>query len=210
MDNLYSKPGRSRIWKSEKIMNFTYTCGYCGSRVTSERGMPLNIDNGVGYSYNSVSQGVYICPNCKYPTFIYEDMQVPGNNYGNSVANVSKEVEDVYNEARKSFSVAAYTGSILLCRKLLMHVAVDFGADKNKNFFDYVNYLKDNHYVSQNSGEWIDSIRKFGNVATHQIVVNTKEDAEKMIKFCEMLLKMNYEYPALMNQESDSTKETNS
>lgn len=190
-------------------MDFTYTCGYCGSRVTSERGMSLNTENRAGYMGNYASQGVYICPNCKYPTFIYEDMQVPGNNYGNSVDHVSKEVEDVYNEARKSFSVAAYTGSILLCRKLLMHVAVDFGADKNKNFFDYVNYLKDNHYVSQNSGEWIDSIRKFGNVATHQIVVNTKEDAEKMIKFCEMLLKMNYEYPALMNQESDSTKETN-
>lgn len=210
MDNLYSKPGRNRIWESKNIMNFTYTCGYCGSRVTSERGMSLNIDNGAGYSYNSVSQGVYICPNCKYPTFIYEDMQVPGNNYGNSVAHVSKEVEDVYNEARKSFSVAAYTGSILLCRKLLMHVAVDFGAEENKNFVYYVNYLKDNHYVSQNSGEWIDSIRKFGNVATHQILVNTKEDAEKMIKFCEMLLKMNYEYPALMNQEDDSTEETNS
>ncbi|MBZ1511457.1 DUF4145 domain-containing protein [Leuconostoc mesenteroides] len=210
MDNLYSKPGSSRKWESKTIMDFTYTCGYCGSRVTSERGMSLNTKNRDGYLGNYASQGVYICPNCKYPTFIYEDMQVPGNNYGNSVDHVSKEVEDVYNEARKSFSVAAYTGSLLLCRKLLMHVAVDFGADKNKNFFDYVNYLKDNHYVSQNSGEWIDSIRKFGNVATHQIVVNTKEDAEKMIKFCEMLLKMNYEYPALMNQESDSTEETNS
>lgn len=209
MDNLYKRPGFQKSWESKTIMNYTYTCGYCGSTVTSERGMSLNISQS-GYMGNYASQGVYICPNCKYPTFIYEDMQVPGNNYGNSVAHVSKEVEDVYNEARKSFSVAAYTGSILLCRKLLMHVAVDFGAEENKNFVYYVNYLKDNHYVSQNSGEWIDSIRKFGNVATHQILVNTKEDAEKMIKFCEMLLKMNYEYPALMNQESDPTKETNS
>ncbi|WP_260351362.1 DUF4145 domain-containing protein [Leuconostoc pseudomesenteroides] len=191
-------------------MNFTYTCGYCGSRVTSERGMSLNIDNGAGYSYNSVSQGVYICPNCKYPTFIYEDMQVPGNKYGNSVANVSKEVEDVYNEARKSFSVGAYTGVILLCRKLLMHVSVDLGANENKRFIEYVDYLKENHYVPKNSEGWIDAIRKFGNKSTHDIVINTKEDAEKMIKFSEMLLKMNYEYPALMSQESDSTKETNS
>lgn len=83
-----------------------------------------------------------------------------------------------------------------------MHVGVDFGADENNNFVYYVNYLKDNHYVTQNSGEWIDSIRKFGNVATHQIVVNTKEDAERMIKFCEMLLKVNYEYPALMRLEN--------
>lgn len=203
MDNLYEKPGNKKSWESKTIMNYTYTCGYCGSTVTSERGMSLNTRRIQGGSMGNVtSQGVYLCPNCKYPTFIYEDMQVPGNNYGNAVEYVPKEVEDVYNEARKSFSVAAYTGSILLCRKLLMHVGVNLGADENKNFVYYVDYLKNEHYVSQNSGDWIDSIRKFGNVATHQIVVNTKEDAEKMIKFCEMLLKMNYEYPALMNEEN--------
>nr|WP_244297964.1 DUF4145 domain-containing protein [Leuconostoc lactis] len=190
-------------------MEATYTCGYCGSKITSDEGMYLGELN-YGQNQNVFPQGVFICTNCKMPSFIYNDIQVPGVNYGNSVHDIPNNVNSVYEEARKSFSVQSYTGVILLCRKLLMHVGVDLGADENKNFVYYVNYLKDNHYVSQNSGEWIDSIRKFGNVATHQIVVNTKADAEKMIKFCEMLLKMNYEYPALMNKESGSTKETNS
>lgn len=57
-------------------MNFTYTCGYCGSGVTSERGMSLNTKDEFDRMGNFLGQGVYICPNCKYPTFIYEDMQV--------------------------------------------------------------------------------------------------------------------------------------
>ena len=207
MSNLYDETYYR--WGSTEISEATYKCGYCGSTVTSNEGMPLGDVLG-SYVDSNLPQGVFICTNCKLPSFIYNGIQVPGVNFGNSVNNIPDNVNSVYEEARKSFSVGAYTGVILLCRKLLMHVAVDFGADKNKNFFDYVNYLKDNHYVSQNSGEWIDSIRKFGNVATHQIEVNTKEDAERMIKFCEMLLKMNYEYPALMNQVNGSTEEKKS
>lgn len=207
MSNLYDETNYR--WSSKEIMEATYICGYCGSKVTSNEGMYLGSKNGLSIS-NSLPQGVFVCTNCKLPSFIYKGTQVPGVNFGNSVNNIPDNVNSVYEEARKSFSVGAYTGVILLCRKLLMHVGVNFGAEENKNFVYYVNYLKDNHYVSQNSGEWIDSIRKFGNVATHQIVVNSKADAEKMIKFCEMLLKMNYEYPALMNQENDSTEETNS
>ncbi|WP_413981415.1 DUF4145 domain-containing protein [Leuconostoc mesenteroides] len=200
MSDLYYET--SYRWNSEKIMEATYKCGYCGSKITSDEGMYLGELSSYGQNKNSLPQGVFICTNCKLPSFIYNGIQVPGINFGNSVNNIPDNVNSVYEEARKSFSVGAYTGVILLCRKLLMHVGVNFGAEENKNFVYYVNYLKDNHYVSQNSGEWIDSIRKFGNVATHQIVVNTKEDAEKMIKFCEMLLKMNYEYPALMNEEN--------
>lgn len=208
MSNLYDETNYR--WKSEEIMEATYTCGYCGSKITSDEGMYLGELNRYNESKNVLPQGVFICTNCKMPSFIYGDIQVPGINFGNSVSNIPDIVNSVYEEARKSFSVGAYTGVILLCRKLLMHVSVDLGANENKRFIEYVDYLKENHYVPKNSEGWIDAIRQFGNKSTHDIVINTKEDAEKMIKFSEMLLKMNYEYPALMSQESDSTKGTNS
>ncbi|WP_195308088.1 DUF4145 domain-containing protein [Weissella confusa] len=200
MADLYETDKDGVIWKGEHIMNASFTCGYCGMHVTSDKGMPLNIVYSQSVSKNDKAQGVYICTNCHMPTFIYNDIQVPGDNFGNTVENVPDEVNNVYEEARKSYSVGSYTGTILLCRKLLMHVGVNFGAEENRNFVYYVDYLKDHHYVSANSDNWIDSIRKFGNTATHEIIVNTKEDAQKMIKFSEMLLKMNYEYPAMIEE----------
>lgn len=188
------------IWKGERIMSASFTCGYCGMHITSDRGMSLNTAYTPSSNRNDKAQGIYICTNCHMPTFIYNDTQVPGVNFGNSVNNIPEKVSKVYDEARQSFSVQAYTAVVLLCRKLLMHVSVDLGAKENIRFIEYVDYLKENHYVPKNSEGWIDAIRKFGNKSTHDIIINTKEDAEKMIKFSEMLLKMNYEYPAIMQE----------
>lgn len=188
-------------WKDSEIMKATFTCGYCGSLVTSSRGMYIGSLTRYNEVKNDRPQGIFICTNCKLPTFIYGRTQVPGNRFGSVVKNTPDIVNDVYEEARSAFSVGAYTAVVLLCRKLLMHVAVDFGADENKNFVHYVNFLQDNHYVTANSDKWVDAIRKFGNESTHEILVNTKEDGEKIIKFSEMILRSNYEYPAMIDEQ---------
>ncbi|QDA74620.1 DUF4145 domain-containing protein [Listeria seeligeri] len=189
--------------RGDGIMENSYTCGYCNSHTSSVRGMALIKDKysdlKSAHAQQVAKSGVYICTHCKMPTFIWEDIQVPGNKFGNPVEGVSETVNDIYEEARASFSVGAYTAVVLLCRKLLMNLAVDLKADENKNFAYYVNYLKDNHYIPVNSSDWVDAIRKHGNEATHETKVKTRDDAEKMIKFSEMLIKMNYEYPSLIS-----------
>jgi hypothetical protein len=35
------------------------------------------------------------------------------------------EIEMAWNEARNAYSVAAFTASEMMCRKILMHIAVD-------------------------------------------------------------------------------------
>ena len=190
-------------WDGNRIMEATYTCGYCGSTVTSNNGMSVEIKRSTS-RYNDKPYVVFIGTTCKLPTFIYKDVQVPGFKIRNIVQHVPEDVISVYDEARSSFSVGAYTAVILLCRKLLMHVAVSFGAEAGKSFKFYVDYMADEHYFSPRSKNWVDSIRGFGNEANHEIKVNTKEEAEKMIKFCEMILKSNYEYPAMLESEEDA------
>jgi hypothetical protein len=53
-------------------------------------------------------------------------------------------------------------------------------------------------YVPPNGKEWVDHIREKGNEATHEIQMMTREDAEDLITFLEMLLKFMYEFPAKM------------
>lgn len=183
-------------WDSHKALPASYKCSYCGTFVTSAEGLPLVNENLVGDKFFSKpSGGVYICTNCKYPTYIYQDEQVPLSRFGESIEYLPEEVDEIYEEARDSFSVGAYTAVMLLCRKLLMHVAVDLGADENKNFIYYVNYFETEGYISKNARPWVDKIRKLGNEANHEIMVGNKEDAKKIIEFSAMLLKTNYEYP---------------
>jgi len=42
----------------------------------------------------------------------------------------------------------------------------------------------------------VDHIREKGNEATHEILLMSREDAEDLIEFTEMLLRVVYEFPA--------------
>ena len=89
-----------------------------------------------------------------------------------------------------------FTAAILICRKMLMHIAVDRGAKEGLNFFAYVDYLAKNGYVPPGGKGWVDHIRKKGNEANHEIVIMQKDDAEDLLSFIEMLLRIVHEFPS--------------
>lgn len=184
-------------WQGDPYMKQNdYTCGYCNRHTSSDKGLILLEQQG---SHTQVhNYGVYICTFCKMPSFLWNDVQIPGNVFGNPVTGVSDTVSQLYDEARNSFSVNSYTAVLLVCRKLLMHIAVELDAETNQNFLYYVNYLREKNFITAKSDKWVDAIRKYGNQATHEVNIASKEEAERIIKFTEMILKTNFEYPAMM------------
>ena len=184
-------------WENNLILPDSFTCSFCGRKVTSDIGLPLVRYGSNGEKFCEPASGVYICINCYRPTFIYDCKQFPAERIGKQFEGIPKNINNLYEEARSCYSVDAYTGVILLCRKLLMHVAIDQGAKSNKRFIDYVNYLDEEHYINVNSKHWVDRIRRLGNDANHEIIINSEEDARTIILFCEMLLATLYEYPGI-------------
>ncbi|WEV39265.1 DUF4145 domain-containing protein [Lactobacillus sp. ESL0680] len=173
-------------WQNcSRINSYSYKCGYCGNKVGSDKGYCNAFSNDVC---------IYICPLCSKPTYVEFGDMVPGPTYGRQINNLPKDVEDIYGEARNSYKVGAYTGVVLLCRKLLANVAIGFGAKENKPFGFYVDYLVDNNYVAKNNKQWVDKIRTEGNSATHDKISKTKEEAKTILNFTQMLLITNYEF----------------
>ena len=80
-----------------------------------------------------------------------------------------------------------------------MHVAVEKGAPKDKNFAFYVDSLVNGTILPTNFKSWVDKIRQRSNEANHEIIVMSLDDAKNILNFTEMLLKLLYEYPALMS-----------
>ena len=77
-----------------------------------------------------------------------------------------------------------------------MHIAVDKGAKPGGTFQGYVEYLANAGYVSPDGKVWVDHIRNKGNEeANHEIRLMSQADAEDLIVFSEMLLKLVYEFP---------------
>ena len=142
---------------------------------------------------------INICHQCTRPTFFDQDgKQYPGISHGESVDNVADaDLNQIYEEARKAISAGCFTAAVLCCRKLLMHLAVAKGAKAGDTFKSYVAYLADGNHVPAACKTWVEQIRDAGNEANHEIVMMKREDAEDLVSFCEMLLKITYEFPAV-------------
>ncbi|MBX8512186.1 DUF4145 domain-containing protein [Pseudomonas cichorii] len=170
---------------AQHIIPKTYICGFCTNQVASSSGF-----------YSNLNQFIRICPNCEAPTYWGKDgVQLPGISPGRKVSHLPAELSQLYNEARLCAGHSAYTGSVLLCRKLLMNIGVQQGAEEGKSFVYYVEFLAAQGYVPPNGKHWVDHIRKKGNEATHEITFMTVDDASELITFSEMLLKFIYEFP---------------
>lgn len=175
------------VWHNENgIGSLKFTCGYCGNVVASDR----------GFFDKNGQRKLYICPHCTMPSLFAPGMQVPGVSPGNDVTHLPKDLEALYNEARRCVAANAHTAAVLACRKLLMHIAVQQKAEKGKSFIEYVEYLAAQGFVPPNGKGWVDHIRKKGNEANHEIVLMAQSDAAELISFAEMLLKFIYEFPA--------------
>ena len=184
-------------WAAMKRPNSkAYVCGHCGNQVASAEAFEGTYTDGSHFA------DIYICHHCGGPTlFVPGGKQVPGVPFGSVVRNVSeKSVADLYEEARNATSANAFTAAVMCCRKLLMHIAVDKGADPGETFAHYVDYLAEHHYVPPDASQWVDRIRTRGNEANHEIRIMEQADAAELISFSEMLLKLIYEFPASVGE----------
>jgi hypothetical protein len=181
----------------EKVLNWhgiygissrAYTCGHCGNIVASDQ----------GYCVEKMTFiCIHICPHCSFPTFFSSSsQQIPGVAPGKPVDSLPKEIGQLYTEARNCAAASAYTGAVLLCRKLLMNIAVSKGGKEGLTFVEYVEFLASKGFVPPDAHGWVDHIRKKANEATHEIALMNQENAIDLISFSEMLLKIIYEFPS--------------
>lgn len=191
---------RSMNWKyTVDLINRSYRCGYCSDKVSSNRGYYLGQHSDASGRQEG---GLYICPNCQGPTFFMfsKGGYYPSPAMGNTVESLPKELDALYEEARKCTSQAAYNAAVMLCRKILMNIAVNLGEKEGLKFIEYVEYLSNKGYVPPNGKVWVDHIRKKGNEATHEIALMMESDAEDLLMFTEMLLRFIYEFPSKVPQ----------
>ena len=163
-----------------------YICYFCNKTVASSVGY----DGSVGY--------IHICPHCNRPTYFYGGrIQVPKPLPLSPVTGVEDNVRDLFEEARKCISTESYTAVAMLCRKLLMNIAVDQGAKKNKKFQEYVEYIQEENLVSKNAKELLTEIKDIGNDANHEISQVSEEQANQIIKFINEVIRQIYRVKSL-------------
>jgi hypothetical protein len=184
-------------WKdTQHIEAFRMRCAYCDHEVGAHEAYvgPRGV-------VNSIAAVIYICPVCHGPnayawtTYGRYPEPVPGS----AVPELPEEIATLYREIRVAIGAKAPTAAVLTARTLLMHVAVDKGADAGKPFQAYVDWLDGQGYIPPGGKPVVDHIRKTGNSAGHTVTLATDEEARRVLKVVEMLLRNMYEFPAALN-----------
>jgi hypothetical protein len=173
---------------AKQIAPGPYTCGFCYHLVGGDRGYQTTHSNTHSY--------IRLCPLCNSPTFFSDSGKIfPASPPGNKVSHLPDDINTLYAEARVSAAANAPTASVLACRKILMHVAVQEDAKPGGSFISYIEHLDTKGHIPPRGKKWVDYIRKRANEANHDIVLMTATDATAIITLVEMLLRIIYEFP---------------
>lgn len=193
-----------RVWQNAiRQEGIRYKCGYCGTDTSPATGWHTDRELGFG-------SFCLICTFCNKPSFI----QVKGTRVlettpqammGSDIVGLPTDIDALYNEARKATGSGAYTAAVLTCRKILMHVAVEKGASPDLSFLQYVNFLAEENIIPNGGRDWVDYIRRKSNEANHEINIMSLQDAEDLVTFTEMLLRMTYEFSHRLKSQSASS-----
>ena len=165
-----------------------WTCGWCSKGVAADPTWQGGPNNG---------RTLLACPNCNKPTVRDETgTYYPGSRAYASVGHLPADVNTAWEEAVACATVGAHTAAEVMCRKILMHVAVDqAGSTPGQNFVQYIDDLDKDGFISKGLKPKIDEIRQRGNVANHELPASTHEDADKTLAVTRHLLVSIYELP---------------
>ena len=183
---------------SDYIPAHRYECAYCNSAVASQIGIHGKAMLPIGRTLPI--ERICICPLCGRPTYIPAmGPQVPAPLPCKPVAHLPPDVQTLFTEARRAVSAGANTAAVMLCRTILMHLAVEQKAPpktergKSLTFQYYVDYLVAQNLVPVGAKPWVDKIRELGNEAVHDLAVMSSGDAKLILEFTTLLLQILYE-----------------
>lgn len=191
-----SAPIQNVVYYAAHHGTIDYVCGHCGRTVSGFL---------VAQLYQPLTQWL-LCPSCAQGSVLTKDAMHPPLLPATQVADLPPEVNQVYDEARKSFASQIYTGCEVLCRKILMNVAVHKGADEGKKFVDYIDYLKNEGHITASMKNMADIIRENGNKSVHEIEQPDKKRTKITLEFTDHVLCSIYTAESqIMKYQKDNT-----
>lgn len=174
---------------------FKYECGHCGAKVSGA----------VVARHETIMW--LLCPNCGNGSVRDQKGNIhPAVTFGPYITGLPSDIAEAYEEARRSLSVSAFTGAELICRKILMYVAVEKGAKEGESFAFYLDHIEKVGYITPPMKTWVNLIRKHGNIAAHILEKPDRSRAESTLMFTAELLRIVYEMEHLAKEYETETE----
>lgn len=156
---------------------------------------------------DAYSRRWYRCANCGTAHVMNDAVLSPSTAPLTDPEGVSGVELSIWSEVRRCLAIAAPTAAVMLCRKLLFHIAVANGLpakndkDRAPTYTEAVKALEDAEVITKKMRPWVERIKNVGNDANHELAPVTMESAMDVARFTEQVLRLAYEMDALMARE---------
>lgn len=170
------------------------TCGYCGGTQQAV----------IAVASNSLWLR---CIACRRPAVVSYGRQYPSSLPLSIPKGVTGRELQTWEEVRSCLGIGANSAATMLCRRLLLHVAVAHGLpeknDKGRapSFAEAIKFLEQEQIITAKMRPWVDRIKDVGNEANHELAPIDEVAAMDVARFTEQLLRLAYEMDALMNAD---------
>lgn len=163
-------------------------CGTCNAAVNVD-----DVRSNLAYAQGGYRPFWMRCPVCGDGILVTKDGRLhPPASELPTIDGLQPAVEAMWNEICIVYASGSPTATEMLCRKLLMHVALNLNAHPSEGapFTEYVDALIKSGEVSNSMKPVLESIRTRGNRANHDIALSTPEDAKQTADFTRLLLEV--------------------
>src|SRR5262249_13826583 len=147
------------------------------------------------------SAGLWLlCPYCGEGSVRARNSGIiyPAQRPGLTLNHLPAAVVRAWEEARAAFSVGAYAAAELMCRKILMYVAVGKRLAKaGQPFVSCMNALQAAGYITTGLEEVAEQMRDRGNVANHDLRASSEQESHVTLMITQHLMEALYELPGI-------------
>lgn len=176
------------LTKKFNYNNLNLKCGNCNSRF-SLKNYPYASVMGVQNDQTAIIYfAIAGCPSCNWITVNILETGYPRSlilnpDIKSELLNKIKEpyLKQLFEEFSNCFTLGLNSAFTLLARKILMHIAVSEGADKNKSFKYYAEYINSENLLGKKWDKHIVAIEELGNSENHEIKIASTEEL-KLVK----------------------------
>lgn len=152
------------------------------------------------------------CVNCRRGFVLNDFVASPAAQPLDTPAVLSGDELTTWTEVRTCLAGGANTAAVMMCRKLLLHIAVANGLppkdakDRAPSFLAAIDHLEAEGVITTRMRPWVNRVKDVGNEANHELASIDGAAAKDVALFTRQLLHLAYELPAMVGSAEGSEK----
>jgi hypothetical protein len=153
------------------------------------------------------------CVNCLHAVVRNADELSPTTRPFDLPNALEGEALAAWQEVRSCLSVGATTAAVMMCRKLLFHIAAEHGLPEKDakgrapTFAEALDHLEAEGVFTTRMRPWVERIKDVGNEANHDLASISIDQAMDVARFTRQLINLAYELQAMIADHGDENAE---